>query len=102
MRKGIGTCYLPALVLSELSQLTAAEELGVDSATLREYEFGRHRGPGDIANSMMDLYHAEWIEYKHLRKNAFSRKCQHQARAKYLKFYVAGYCMRHRKRGLSL
>ena len=74
MRKGPRNCYLTARVLSELSQLTAAEELGVDSATLREYESGRRKVPDDIANGMMDLYHAEWLGYKHLRNSVVGKR----------------------------
>lgn len=74
MRKGARNCYLTARMLSDLKQLMAAEMLGVDSATLREYESGRRRVPDDIVVSMMDLYHAEWLGYKHLRNLSVGKR----------------------------
>lgn len=74
MKKIFRNIYREARVSAELTQIMAAEYLNVSVRSLADYETSKTIPGDDIVCTMVKIYKARWLAYKHLKENTMIGK----------------------------
>lgn len=67
---GCKTMYEFARISARYTRYQASERLNVSIRSLADYESGKTIPNSDIVLSMVEVYHADWLGYKHLRQTS--------------------------------